>query len=338
MLALGTFADPRKGDRSVQESEFVDSGRDSWERLARAVQSARRDGVTRAGAPALKQMHEDYRRAAADLAYAQTHFEGSPTHDYLNRLVGQAHGELYGQAPRRLGAVWRFLSRDYPRLLRAEWRPIALAGGLLFGAAAIGYIAAYTDYSFARMLLPPQIREGVTDNFEKTRQANALSSAAYPILSAQIGVNNVQVAIMAFAGGMTFGALTVYAMLMNGALLGVLAAVFAQARLTLDFWAFIVPHGSIELPAIIIAGGAGFKLASALVFPGDLPRATALKGAAPVAARLLLGTVPLFVLAAAIEGFFTPTSVAAPVKLAVGAVMFALLLAYALVPGRGSAE
>jgi len=322
----------------VQESEFVDSGRDSWERLARAVRSARRDGITKAGAPALKQMHEDYRRAAADLAYAQTHFGGSPTHEYLNRLVAQAHGELYGQAPRRLSAVWRFLARDYPRLLRTEWRPIALAGALMIGAIAIGYVAAYTDYSFARLLLPQQIREGVTDNFQKTKQSGALSSSVYPIMSAQIGVNNVQVAIMAFAGGITFGAFTVYAMLMNGALLGVLAAVFAQARLSMDFWAFIVPHGSIELPAIIIAGGAGFKLASALLFPGDLPRAAALKAAAPVATRLLLGTVPLFVLAAAIEGFFTPTPVAAEAKLAVGAVMFGLLLAYALVPGRGSAE
>jgi uncharacterized membrane protein SpoIIM required for sporulation len=322
----------------VREIEFVESGRDSWDRLARAVRSAKRAGVTKAGTPALKQMHEDYRRAAADLAYAQTHFEGSPTHDHLNRLVAQAHGELYGQAPRRLGAVWRFLSRDYPRLLRSEWRPIALAGGLLLGAAAIGYVAAYTDYSFARMLLPQEIREGVTDNFERTRQANAGSTSTYPILSAYIGVNNVQVAIMAFAGGVTFGALTVYSMLMNGALLGVLGATFVQARLGADFLALIVPHGSIELPAIIIAGGAGFKLASALVFPGDLPRTEALKSAAPVAMRLLLGTVPLFVLAAAIEGFFTPAEVAVPIKLAVGALMFVLLLAYALVPGRGSAD
>jgi uncharacterized membrane protein SpoIIM required for sporulation len=322
----------------VQEAEFVESGRGSWERLAVAVKAARKGGIAKMGAPALKQMHEDYRRAAADLAYAQTHFAGSPTREYLNRLVAQAHGELYGQAPRRAAAVWRFLSRDYPRLLRAQWRPIAIAGGLLVGAAVLGYIAAYVDYPLARLFLPEEIRDGVADNFQKTKQANAMSSASYPLIGAAIGVNNMQVAIMAFAGGITFGALTVYAMLTNGALLGVLAAVFTQAHLTPDFWALIVPHGSLELPAIVIAGGAGLTLASALVFPGDLPRASALKEAAPVAVRMLLGTVPLFAIAAAIEGFFTPAAIAVPVKLAVGGIMFALLCAYVLLPGRGAEE
>jgi hypothetical protein len=79
-------------------------------------------------------------------------------------------------------------------------------------------------------------------------------------------------------------------------------------------------------------------MGAALLFPGDLPRAASLRAAAPIAARLLLGTIPLFALAAAIEGFFTPTAVAAPLKIAVGAVMFALLLAYVVVPGRGEPD
>ena len=125
---------------------------------------------------------------------------------------------------------------------------------------------------------------------------------------------------------------------MNGAMIGVLGALFAQAGAGLPFLALIAPHGSLELPAIVIAGGAGLKIGGALLFPGDLPRGAALRAAAPVAARLLLGTVPLFILAAAIEGFFTPTGVAPVLKIVAGAVMFALLVAYVLVPGRGRTE
>lgn len=322
----------------MQEREFIASGREPWERLAAAVAETRRRGVRRMDAGALRAMHDDYRRAAADLAYAQTHFPGSNTQAYLNRLVGQAHGELYGVAPHRLAEAWRFLARDYPRLLRAQWRPIAAAGGLMIGAAAVGWFTAHADPALARLMLPQAFRDISPDSLAGSQKVNAQSANLYPLMGAQIGVNNVQVAIMAFAGGMTFGALTVYAMLTNGLMVGVLSAMFQAAGAGLPFLALIAPHGSLELPAIVIAGGAGLKIAGALLFPGDLPRGSSLRAAAPVAGRLLLGTVPLFVLAAAIEGFFTPTGVAPLLKVVVGAVMFALLVAYVLVPGRGETE
>jgi uncharacterized membrane protein SpoIIM required for sporulation len=323
-----------EGDR-VQEREFIASGRETWERLAASAAEARRRGVKRMGAPALQRMHDDYRRAAADLAYTQTHFPGSTTQAYLNRVVGQAHGELYGASQHRLAAAWRFLSRDYPRLLRREWKPIAIAGALMAGAAVAGWIAAYGDQTLARLLLPADFRDVSPSQLSQTKAANASGAALYPLIGSYIGVNNVQVAIMAFAGGITFGALTVYAMLQNGVMVGVMGALFTQAGSGVGFWALIVPHGSLEIPAIVIAGGAGLKMAGALLFPGDMPRGAALKAAAPVAARLLLGTLPLFAIAASIEGFFTPTAAPDALKLLVGAVMFALLVAYALVPGRG---
>jgi len=318
----------------VQERDFIAGGRQPWERLAASVAEARKVGVKRMGAPALRAMHDDYRRAAADLAYAQTHFAGSTTQAYLNRLVGQAHGELYGVAPHRLAAAWRFLARDYPRLLRREWKVVSVAGALMIGAAAAGWIVAGADTTLARLMLPEGFRDISPQGLAETQRANADAAGLYPLMGAQIGVNNVQVAIMAFAGGMTFGVLTVYAMLMNGSMIGVLGALFTRAGAGMPFLALIAPHGSLELPAIIIAGGAGLKIGGALLFPGDLPRGAALKAAAPVAARLLLGTVPLFILAAAIEGFFTPTAVAAGIKIAVGAVLLALLVAYVLLPGR----
>jgi uncharacterized membrane protein SpoIIM required for sporulation len=319
----------------VQEHEFVADSRAAWERLAASVAEARSKGVTKLGASRLRQMHEDYRHAAADLAYSQTHFPGTSTERYLNRLVGQAHGELYGSSPRRLAAIWRFLASGYPTLLRSCWRPIALSAAIMFGAALVGFVLVHTDYALARLLVPEQFRQGVADSFRRSEQARASVSAISPLLSAFIGVNNVWVALMAFAGGMTAGALTVYSLAMNGALIGVLAAVFAQANLSLGFWALIVPHGAIEIPAIVIAGGAGLRLAGSLVFPGDLPRMAALRRAAPEAVRLVLGTVPLFAIAALIEGFFTPLRYGPAAKLGVGALAAALLAAYWGFAGRG---
>jgi uncharacterized membrane protein SpoIIM required for sporulation len=322
----------------MDEREFVAGSRTAWERLATAVKEGRSSGVTKLGATRLRQMHEDYRHAAADLAYAQTHFPGGDSVAYLNRLVGSAHGELYGSTPRRAAAFWRFLSADYPRLLRSSWRPIALAALLLGGAGALGFVISHTDYPLARLFLPEQFRQGVGDDFQRTKQTDAGLGVLAPAFAAYIAVNNVWVAVLAFAGGMTAGVLTVYSMVMNGALLGVLAGVFSQARMSLEFWALIVPHGAIELPAIVIAGGAGLRLAGALVFPGDLPRMTALKSAAPVAVRLVLGTVPMFAMAAVIEGFVTPRGFDPLVKLAFGALVALVLGLYWGLAGRERAS
>jgi uncharacterized membrane protein SpoIIM required for sporulation len=209
----------------------------------------------------------------------------------------------------------------------------------MLGAAAAGWVAVYADHTLARLLLPAQFRDISPSRLAQTKKVNAAGAALYPVIGSYIGVNNIQVAIMAFAGGVTFGALTVYAMIQNGLMVGVLSGFFGQAGAGFPFWALIAPHGSLELPAIIIAGGAGLKMAGSLLFPGDLTRGASLKAAAPVAARILLGTVPLFVLAAAIEGFFTPSAAPDVVKVAVGVVLFALLVAYVTLPGRnGDAE
>jgi uncharacterized membrane protein SpoIIM required for sporulation len=316
----------------VEEREFVAGSRAAWERLAASVGAARESGVSKLDAGSLRQMHEDYRRAAADLAYAQTHFTGSETTEHLNRLVGQAHGELYGSAPRRLAAIWRFLSRGYPVLLRASWRHLVLSAAILCGAAGIGYVLAHVDYPLARLLLPEQFRDGIADSAGASGDREV--SLVAPAFSALIGINNVRVALVAFAGGMTAGLLTVFSLLQNGAMLGVLAGVFAKAGSALEFWSLIVPHGALELPAIVIAGAAGLMLAEAIVLPGDLPRTSALKTAAPDAVRLVLGTLPMFAIAAVIEGFFTPRAIDPVVKLATGGIAAALLAAYWGLAGR----
>ncbi len=186
--------------------------------------------------------------------------------------------------------------------------------------------------------LPEQLRDSVADSFRQSAPARQAMASLSPVLSAFIAVNNVQVAVVAFAGGMTLGLLTVYALLMNGALLGVLGAVFTQAGIPLDFWSLIVPHGSVELPAIVLAGGAGLMLARGLVFPGDLPRGAALREAAGPSVRVVLGTVPLFAIAALVEGFITPRGFDPVLKLAIGGVLFVALALYVLLPGRKSAD
>lgn len=297
------------------------------------TRTARIHGVRALGAHELKRMHEDYRRAAADLAYAQTHFPGSESERSLNLLVSQAHGVLYGQEGGRVSTALRFIAVGYPQLVRASWRTIALSALLLFGSVLAGGLIALSDPALARTLLPPMFRE-VLGEQDWSAPTGSFAGIA-PLVSAAIMSNNIQVSLYAFAGGITFGALTAYALVQNGLMLGILGGALGTGRHALEFWSLIAPHGALELPAIVLAGAAGLTLARALVAPGDLPRADALRNASRPAVLLVLGAVPLLVVAGLIEGFFTPAKLDPGTKLAFGAAMTLLLAGYVLLPGRG---
>src|SRR5699024_10645332 len=115
------------------------------------------------------------------------------------------------------------------------------------------------------------------------------------LMSAEIMTNNIQVAILAFASGITFGLLTIFVLVYNGLIVGALAAVYWQAGVSYEFWAYIVPHGMIELTAIFIAGGAGLLMGYKLFVPGSYSRGYQLKENAKRSVQLFLGTIPLFI-------------------------------------------
>lgn len=316
----------------MNEQEFVGGSQATWRRLGSAVEHASHHGVASLGAHDLKRMHEDYRTSASDLAYAQTHFPGSAATAHLNSLVARAHAELYGAPPRRIAALWRFLSAGYPRLVRTHWRPVLASSALLVLATVVGFSTSYANPQVARMMLPAQMRDYVPEAGRAEAELVGIEQA--PAMSSAITVNNVRVSFMAFAGGMTFGVLTVYALLMNGAMLGVLAGVSQQSGTGLEFWTLIVPHGALELPAIALAGASGLLLARALVFPGDLPRRAALRLVTDDALKLVMGAVPLLVIAGLIEAFITPQAFATELKLAIGVAAAVGLAAYIALPGR----
>jgi uncharacterized membrane protein SpoIIM required for sporulation len=149
-----------------------------------------------------------------------------------------------------------------------------------------------------------------------------------PLASSAIMTNNISVSLATFALGITGGVGTVWMLLFNGLLLGVITAACLQAGMAGQLYSFVAPHGVLELPSIFIAGGAGLLMARGLLFPGFLPRKAALARDGATAVRLLLGVIPLLVIAGTIEGFFSPTDIAMPIKFLFASAMFVLLLAY----------
>jgi uncharacterized membrane protein SpoIIM required for sporulation len=244
----------------------------------------------------------------SDLSLAKTQSLPDDLIYFLNDLVGRAYHQIY----RTEKTTWRQLQNlftvEFPELFRQNWRVIVFAFILLFFGWSLGFFGYLAGPKVVTGLLPSNFKpERFIKGYETDTWFNE-SLIQRPVLSSMIMINNIKVAVGAFAGGMVLGTLTVYLIVFNGIILGVLAAAFYNRGYLLSFWAMILPHGVIELTAIGLSAAAGFLLAKAIFFPKELSRSDALKIQGPRAMKLMFATLLLFVIAALIEGFLSTIS------------------------------
>lgn len=244
------------------------------------------------------------------------------TEEYLNRLLGRAHQYVYTGRKITLRGFAMFFIRDYPVLFRAMWRYVACAVIVFVAGGALGALLTLVRPSFMRAFLGPHMVWTIEHHQMWT---DSLVSVA-PQASAAIATNNISVTFATFAGGVIYGLGTLWLLFNNGLLMGVISTACAGQHMSLSLWSFVAGHGSLELPSIFIAGGAGLRLGWALLSPGVLRRKDALALAGAESIRLLLGTVPLLMIAGFVEAFLSPTQAAPGIKFSVGAVLFSLLV------------
>ncbi len=301
---------------------WVQRRKSHWERLEKLAERAQK-GLSGLNHSELQELGLLYRQTATDLAAVSEDPTNSQLAAYLNQLLGRSHNVIYmGHRPRAIGIV-TFYRETYPRVFR-ETLPMTLVAVIVFLIAGIaGWAVTIHDPAFARRLLGPEMM----DTIDRREMWTHSVVAVKPLAASAITTNNLTVAFMAFALGITAVG-TLWMMMFNGLLLGVVGAATWRTGMAISLWSFVAPHGSLELPAIVIAGGAGLEIARGLLFPGLLPRKESLASAGGRASRLVLGTIPLLLVAGFIEGFFSPTSAAIPMKFLLGSLLFALLLVY----------
>lgn len=265
-----------------------------------------------------------YRQTASDLAAVREDTTSSQLAVYLNQLLGRAHNLIYmGHRPKISGLV-RFYSETYPQTFRETLPQTTLAFLIFLVTAVAAWAVTIRDPAFAHRLLGPQMM----DTIEQHKMWTDSILTIKPLAASGIMTNNMSVAFATFASGITAGIGTIWMMVLNGLMMGVVGAATWHAGMANELWSFVAPHGVLELPAIFIAGGAGFEIARGMLFPGLLPRKESLAQAGGRAARLVLGTVPMLFVAGIIEAFLSPSTIPAPLKYLFAAVMFSVLVTY----------
>jgi uncharacterized membrane protein SpoIIM required for sporulation len=313
-------------------SRWIEKRKPHWTRLE-ALLARGRHGVSKLTHDELRELALLYRQTAADLSSARERRVDAQLATYLNQLLGRAHNLIYsGVRPRPRGLLGFYL-HTFPQVFRDTWRYTLAATTIFLAGGVLGTSLSLADPGFQRFILGG----AMMDTIERREMWTHGILAVKPLASSAITTNNLSVSFAAFALGITAGLGTAWLMLLNGVLIGTIGVACFRAGLSVSLWSFVAPHGALELPAIFIAGGAGLILGRGLLDPGTLPRREALGQAGGRAIRLLLGVIPLLVVAGAIEGFISPVPIGATTKLVIGAAMFTLLCLY-LLRGGSRAE
>jgi uncharacterized membrane protein SpoIIM required for sporulation len=312
-------------------NSWIEKRRVYWDRMARLVGIVDASGLRSLSQADLRELAFLYRQIASDLSTVRQDRTARTLQSELNRLLAKTHAIIYSGRKASLVPLWRFFSKEYPRLV-LRLMPFILASLTVFlGGALLGTLLTLARPDFMRHLLGPAMVETIERHEMWTHSVTSMA----PQASSAIMTNNLSVTFATFAAGITAGLGTLYMIGWNGILIGVVAAACHAAHMSVALWSFVAPHGSLEIPAIIISGGAGLRMAQGLLFPGIYRRRYSLFVAGSDSVRLVAGIVPMLIIAGILEGFFSPSGAPAALKFLIGATLFALLLLWLLSPIRG---
>ena len=303
-----------------------------WDRLGALAKRGGRGG-DKLSAEEIDELVRLYQRTSSHLSFVRTYYRDPALTARLTGLVATAGAVVYGTRPKSLRALGRFFTATFPGALWHNRRFIAVSAALFFlPALAIGVWLSGSPRAI-EAVAPPALREAyLNEDFESYYSSRPASEFA-----AQVTTNNIQVGFLAFAGGAVFAVPTALVLVYNGANLGVPAGLFAAAGQNAKFYGLILPHGLLELSAVVIAGSAGLRLGWSLIDPGDRPRAAAFTEEGRRSVTIVLGLVLTFLVAGLIEGFVTGSSLPTAVRVGIGVVVEALFVVYVVVLGREAA-
>lgn len=310
----------------MKQQDFENLYSEVWSTFSLAIDDAEKSSNSLP-----KDFPELYRQVCSHLAMAQQRHYSQSLTLRLNSLVMSGHHVLY-QRDNRL-RFDRFLDvlAVFPAVLRANYSYLLWAFLLFVGPGLIMGIACYVDDSFIYSVLSP----------EQVREVEAMYDPSLDKIGRERGSdtdlmmfgyyinNNIGIAFRTFAGGILFGAGSIFFLFYNGLYIGAIAGRLTQVGFAGTFYPFVIGHGAFELTAIVFAGAAGLKIGFAMVSPGNYSRLHALKNAARGAVVILYGATIMLLLAAFLEAFWSSsTTLPIEIKLGVGGLFWLFVAWY----------
>lgn len=282
----------------MREAAFVRQNEKKWEALEQAIVS---------GKALLKPdaLADYFIQLTDDLGYAKTHYPNSNTTVYLNNLTAKVHQAIYRNKKEDKGRLLRFWRYELPQVMYESRKQLLYSFLIFLAACLIGAVSAAHDESFVRLILGDAYVNMTLENIDRGDPMAVYKSMGRGDMFFAITVNNIKVSLMAFAAGVVLSVGTGFILLQNGIMLGAFQYFFYQQGFLLPSFLTIWIHGTIEIASIIIAGAAGLVIGNSILFPGTYPRMYSFRKGAKRGLKIVVGLVPLFVMAGFLESYVT---------------------------------
>ncbi|MCW8312629.1 stage II sporulation protein M [Sphingobacterium thalpophilum] len=281
----------------MREASFVERNKEKWTLIENNL------SISKDVDPDV--LASNYIELTNDLAYAQTFYPESKVRKYLNELAVTAHQKIYKDQKASNNKFRSFVMEEIPQAIWSIRRPLMYSLLIFILASVIGFLSAMYDVDFVRLILGDQYVDSTIESIRAGDPAAVYGKGSNFGSAIWITINNVRVAFMAFAFGLFLSVGTGYILFSNGIMLGAFHQLFFQYGVMGKAMSAIWIHGTIEISVIVVAGGCGFAIGNSLLFPGSYTRLASFVRTAKTAMKVLLSTVPFFVVAGTLEGFVT---------------------------------
>jgi len=326
----------------MKQGTFIARHEREWERLEAWLdpKAPRKKGADTGGSRKPLRTEEfphAYRRLCQQLALARTRAYSPQLVDRLQALVEAGHRRFYRTRRPEWRKVRQFVARDFPSLVRREWRHMLTSALLLYGPMLVMVLLTRQKPQLIYSIYPPEMVSEYQSMYDPSQHTQMIGRASTSDLGA-FGfyvMHNVSIGFQTMAGGLFAGIGSLFALFTNGLMIGSVAGYLTALGYGGTFWTFVSSHSAWELSAIVISGGAGLKLGWALLAPGRASRGSALIAAGRDAALLALGAFLMLVVAAFIEAYWSSIVwMPAAMKYGTGAVMWIVVLTWLGAGGR----
>ncbi|WP_282051130.1 stage II sporulation protein M [Maribacter aquivivus] len=310
----------------MREAAFVKQNKEKWIAFENAIHL---DATSNPD-----ELANGYIQLTNDLAYAQTYYAESKTLLYLNGLASQAHQKIYKNKKESKNRIKSFWVTEFPLFFKQYHTTLGIAFLIFIIASAIGSLSALNDATFVRLILGDVYVNETLNNIANGDPAAIYKGGSEIGSFLGITINNIRVAFLAFAFGVITSIGTGYILFSNGVMLGAFITFFYTKGVFFEANKQIWLHGTIEISVIIIAGCAGLIMGNSILFPKTYSRRVSFMKGAKDGLKVVVSTIPFFIIAGFIEGFITRYT-GMPnwlVFLIIGASLFLIIFYYIAYP------
>ncbi|MFV1883626.1 MAG: stage II sporulation protein M [Balneola sp.] len=281
----------------MREVAFLRKNAEKWRRFEGLLISSKNQDPD--------ELAELYMELTSDLAYAQSHYPNSKTEQYLNQLTLKVHDSIYKTQKEEYGRLITFWTKELPELFASKQKELLYSFLVFIVAISIGALSQANDATFARIIIGDAYVNMTTSNIENGDPLAVYKDSKQADMFFRITINNIRVSFIAFVAGVLTSLGTGYILFQNGIMVGAFFQFFSGYGLLNKALLVVFIHGTLELSAIVIAGAAGMVLGNGLLFPKTLSRAKSFAISAKEGAKMVIGLIPVFIMAGALESFVT---------------------------------